>query len=49
MRARSAVRDLQHKRSGRVLYHTRDHSLSAVNRVLHDQVHALTGLLYDTL
>ena len=32
MRARSAVHDLQHKRS-------------AVNRVLHDQAHALTGLL----
>ena len=32
-----------------MLYQTRDHSSSAVNRVLHDQAHALTGLLYDTL
>ena len=64
MRARSAVRDLQHERSGRVadkargeaecfishsttrpLYQPREHSSSAVNHVLHDQVHALTGLL----
>ena len=51
-----AIRDLQHERSGRVadkargeagrvLYQTQDHSSSAVNRVLHDQAHALTGLL----
>ena len=32
-----------------MLYQTRDHSSSAVNRVLHDQAHALAGLLYDTL
>ena len=49
MRAWSAVR------SGRLIKHearvpqTRDHSSSAVNRVLHDQAHALTGLLYDAL
>ena len=60
MRARSAVRDLQHERSGRVadkargeaecfIRHETTPESSAVNRVLHDQAHALTGLLYDTL
>ena len=27
---------------------TRDHSLNAVNRLLHDQMHELTGFLYAT-
>ena len=41
MRVWSAVHDLQHK--------TQDHSSGAVNCLLHDQAHALPGLLYDTL
>ena len=39
MRARSAVHDLQHERSGQVLYHTLHHTSSAVHCV-HAQLSA---------